>query len=175
MSTKETLVNRLNDLMEKETSGIVARFEDDTVVTWIHTLKTLFARQEWGDSYLACDSAADAEIFLSGFAGQLCQCSISELGDAEQQYLSDCLWSLLWDMVHEEPEIDCEIDFDRFQLCPSRATRYGPSCASACCTDTMPWCSAPSAAGPFIIPPRRWPPSSTKYSRNPNSRTVSVW
>lgn len=118
MNTTDTLVNRLNALMEKETSGIVARFEDDTVITWIHPLKTLFARQEWGDSYLACDSAADAENFLSGFAGQPCQCPISESGDAEQQYLSDCLWSLLWDMVHEEPEIDCEIDFDRFRLYP---------------------------------------------------------
>ena len=122
-NTMESAIERLNTLIAKGLSGIVANFDDGTVVTWIHPLATIFARQEMGDSYRECDYVGEADQFLSRFSGRVIGHDVPEPGVPETDYLAECQWSLLWHMVHDwdysdDPTFDVEFDYDRFRNHP---------------------------------------------------------
>lgn len=107
-------IDRISSLMGTRKSGMVALLSDGTAVVWLQPLHTIFARCDCEDSYRECDSVAEAERFMSHFAGQRDERPLTELGCSEQKFLSDCLWSLLWDMAHD-PDNHAGNESDEFR------------------------------------------------------------
>ena len=94
-------IERIASLMGNRESGVVALLSDGTAVVWLQPLHTIFACCEWAESYQECKSVAEAERFATHFAEQLDELPLTQLGCSEQEYVSDCLWSLLWDMAYD--------------------------------------------------------------------------
>jgi len=105
--------DRLYSLMETGKSGKIALLSDGTAVVWLQPLSTIFATGEWGYSYRECDSIASAERFVDYYAGQSDELPLSESEYSEQEFVSDCLWRLLWAMAHD-PDIDVENELDNY-------------------------------------------------------------
>ena len=99
--------------METGKSGVIALLSDGTAVVWLQPLRTIFATGEWGDSYRECDSTASVERFADYYAGQSDEWPLTELERSEQEFVSDCLWRLLWAMVHD-PDFDMENESDNY-------------------------------------------------------------
>lgn len=73
-------IDRISSLMGTRKSGMVALLSDGTAVVWLQPLHTIFARCDCEDSYRECDSVAEAERFMSHFAGQRDERPLTELG-----------------------------------------------------------------------------------------------
>lgn len=94
-------INRITSLMGNRESGVVALFSDGTIVTWIQPLRTIFASNEWGDSYRENPSVDSAGRFVSHYCKYADEIPLSEFEGSVQEYLSDCLQCLLWHMAHD--------------------------------------------------------------------------
>ena len=99
--------------METGKSGVIALLSDGTAVVWLQPLRTIFATGEWGYSYRECDSTVSAERFADYYAGQSDEWPLTELERSEQEFVSDCLWRLLWAMAHD-PDFDMENESDNY-------------------------------------------------------------
>lgn len=99
--------------METGKSGVIALLSDGTAVVWLQPLRTIFATGEWGYSYRECDSTVSAERFADYYAGQSDELPLTELERSEQEFVSDCLWRLLWAMAHD-PDFDMENESDNY-------------------------------------------------------------
>lgn len=97
-------IDRIASLMGNRESGVVALFSDGTIITWIQPLRTIFARNEWEDSYRENPSVSLAERFVSHYCSISDEIPLSEFKGSEQEYLSDCLQYLLWYMAHDRDE-----------------------------------------------------------------------
>ena len=101
---------RLQTLMGSGKSGVVALLDNGTVIVWIEPLRTIFANNEWEDSYMENPSVISAGRFVSGYIEQSDEIPLSELPVSEQECVAECLRRLLWDMAHDDDCADNESD-----------------------------------------------------------------